>query len=417
MITKQRNVFFLIIIACMAVQSAVGMNLFEPYNPLLRPYYTAQTKGTLTFYAEKGVGSRSYNSDGASVNALHIFQSTQSALAMLQGFPEDSAIGKLRTALDATDDGTRGHMCPTGHLDLRADAAIAARYSFCTDWAIAAYLAYYDMILKDVSWVDQTQDITTEDIRTKELLTDKLFEVVNQLGNGLELNRWHRHGFGDVTVLLEWFKDFKQNKPLLKNARVNWRTGLIVPTGKKEDEDKLFALPFGRDGAWALPFEVGLDLTVGCNFKVGLDVLLIHTFGNTRCRRIKTDVSQTDFLLLAKTKAYKDFGMFQQFSLYAQLFQLYKGASFLLGYQYIKQGQSELSLYSNDFSTAIANTAVSLQDRTMHQIFVRADYDWVVHMDNCAPIIPQLSLFARIPFNGKRATMTPTVGLGLTLNF
>jgi hypothetical protein len=53
----------------------------------------------------------------------------------------------------------------------------------------------------------------------------------------------------------------------------------------------------------------------------------------------------------------------------------------------------------------------------MHQGFLRFDYDFGVHLQEDAPIRPQLMLFSRLPFNGKRSAMLATFGVGLTLNF
>lgn len=392
-------------------------NLLQPYNPLLRPYFSVCDEGTVTLFAETGVANRNYNSDGCTVNPLQIWHGNQNALAMLEGFPEESPIGKLRTLIDATDDGIRGHFNVCGDLRMPVDLGLAARWSFYPDWALGIYLPFFDMELKNVRWTDLTQDITAADLRTKEFLTNDLFSVVNQFGKGLDLSGWHRRGIGDLTLMIEWFKDFVQYKPLLKNVRVNWRTGVIIPTGLKEDANKLFAIPFGTNGAWALPFEVGLDLTFGCYLRGGIDVLLIHTFGNTRCRRIKTDFAQTDLLLLQSAKSYVDWGLTQEYSLYLQVYQLLKGASFMTGYQYIKRGDSDISLYANDFSTVIANSAQSLKDFTIHQAYLRFDYDFGVHLAPDAPVRPQLMVFSRLPFNGKRAATFATIGVGVTLNF
>ncbi len=419
MISRIYKLPFLVVIACLILLPArsIAMNLLQPYNPLLRPYYNVCDEGTVTLYAETSIANKNYNSEGCSVNPLQIWQSNQNALAMLEGFPEDSALGKLRNLIDATDDGVRGHLNVCGDLSMPIDLGLAARWSFYQDWAIAAYLPFFDMHLKNVRWTDLTQEVTAADLRTKEYLTNNLFCIADQMGGGLDLRGWHRRGVGDLTLMIEWFKDFRQYKPFLKNVRVNWRTGVIIPTGLKEDVNKLFAIPFGTNGAWALPFEVGLDLTLGSCVKAGLDVLLIHTFGNTLCRRIKTDIAQTDLLLLQQAKSYIDYGLWQQYSLYLQLWKFYKGASCMAGYQYIKRGDNEISLYANDFSSVAANSAQSLKDFTMHQVFVRFDYDFAEHLTDQAPVRPQLSLFTRLPFNGKRSAMLATFGIGLTLNF
>ena len=89
-------------------------------------------------------------------------------------------------------------------------------------------------------------------------------------------------------------RDFPQCRALLNNVRVITRLGLVCPTGKREDEDRLLAFPFGNDGAWGLQFAGGIDLTFGYTLRGGIDVEFIYLFGNTRCRRIKTAPDQTD---------------------------------------------------------------------------------------------------------------------------
>ena len=135
-------------------------------------------------------------------------------------------------------------------------------------------------------------------------------------------------------------------------------------------------MPFGYDGAGALPFGFGLDLTFGTNFMLGFDVPTHTFFGSTRLRRIKTAYKQPDLLLLQKACAYKDFGMIQRFNLYYQFYKIIKGFSLEIGYQYLKRGDDTFSLSTNNFSNDIANSALSLEEITMHQIIVDASYDF-----------------------------------------
>jgi hypothetical protein len=151
--------------------------------------------------------------------------------------------------------------------------------------------------------------------------------------------------------------------------------------------------------------------------KGGFDVQLLHLFGNTRNRRIKTSFDQTELLLLAKTPAYKDYGLTQRFNLFIQGYQLVGGLSLLAGYQFLKRGEDHLALNSCDFSTNIANTAPSLDEWIVHEIECVANYDFRVHMSEDTCIAPQASLFARIPFNGTRSVAFTTVGCMIAVDF
>ncbi len=393
------------------------MNLLRPYDSLIRPMYNNDHRWQVSLWAETGISDKAFNCDNCRVNALRIWNCDQDSLAMLDGFSDESVIGQKRIEIDANDDGIRGNFLVEGNLKNRFSGMIGARAFFKDTWSVSAYLPIYAMELDNVCWVDQTKNVSDEDARVKDLLTDNFFTNVESLGNGLDLTGWKRSGVGDLTVLLEWFRDFPQAKPMLKNVRVNWRAGLGIPTGLRQDPDRVFAIPFGYDGAFSLPFGLGLDLHFAFYLRAGFDVQLTHVFGNTRLRRIKTSDDQTDLLLLEKMEVYKDFGLTQQFNLYAQLYKVFKGFSCLIGYQFIKHGKDEIALCAgSDFSAATANNAEHLKEWTMHQIVVRADYDIGSHFDE-PPIYPRLSLFAQLPFNGKRVAVTSNIGLTLAFDF
>jgi hypothetical protein len=394
------------------------MNILRPYDTLIRPYYDSNLPFQIALYGETGFSStRAFNECGPVNNVLKVWNCDQNALKMLEGFNVNNAKSQLLIKLNANDNGTRGHFNVCGDLDLDAAIAFAFRYFFYDNWSISAYLPVFAMQLKNVTWQDQTQDITAADMRVKQLLTNNFFSIVKQLGDGLDLQGWKQSGFGDLALFLEWYRDFPQIKPLLKNVRINWRLGLIFPTGRPWDENEIFAVPFGFDKAFSIPFGLGLDITLGSYLKTGIDVQLTHIFGNTRDRRIKTQVDQTELLLLAKTNAYKDFGLIQRFNLYVQFYKFLYGLSFKVGYQFFKKGEDELSLKTNTFSNKIANTAERLQDLTMHNMIVDVIYDFSEHFGDEPQLRSELSFYARLPFNGKRVALIPALGAVFSIDF
>jgi hypothetical protein len=300
---------------------------------------------------------------------------------------------------------------------LHTDAfALTSHYNFLDAWFLTAYLPLYNMTLKHVNWENQTKNVSNGDQSVRQNLTNDFFKNVAMLGDGLCLGDWSRTGLGDLVLMMDWVQDFYQHKPLLKNTRVNWRIGFNLPTGLREDENKIFARPFGFDGAFGLIFGFGLELTYGCYAKLGGDVELTQLFGNTRCRRIKTNPEQTELLLLAKTQVYRNYGLIQRFNLWGQLFNM-GGFAFKAGYQYLKRGEDSFALRTPEYSTNIANTARSLEDWTVHNMIVDATYDFAVHMSPEASVKPYISVFSRVPFNGARAAAAPTIGGLIALDF
>ena len=392
------------------------VNSMWPYDTLIRPTFNNQRAWQLAFYSEFGFhNAKGFNDDGDFVNPLRIWNCQQNALAMLEGFPADSPITQLRSELLDSDDGVRGRFNVCGDFQMNNGSAFAARYFFAHDWSIGLYLPVYQMKLKNVHFQDLTPNVDNLDKLVHELLTDHLAENVLQLGH-LNIGDWKRDGIGDLTFLVEWFRDFYQNKQFLKCVRVNWRVGLGFPTGLRENPNLIFAVPFGYDGAVSMPFGLGIDLTLGTNFKVGIDVQLTQIFGHTRCRRIKTDVEQTELLLLQTASAFRDYGLVQRFNLYFEFFQFIKGLSFKVGYQFLKQGESEISLKTELFSNNIANTSPRWEDFTMHHLITKFTYNFGVHNPE-GRVRPELGLFTRQPFNGKNVALVPMVGFVMSLDF
>lgn len=405
---------------CFSLQPAFGLGQFNwlrPYDTLLIPDQYICKGFQLNTYAEFGISKATgYTPNGNPVNVLQIWNDRQDALAMLSGFPADSAIGQKNIEIDAFDNGTRGNFCVTGNLDLDWTFAFSTRYYFKENLCLAFYLPFYGMKLHNVHWQDLTQDITAEDLRVKEELTNNLCENVFTLGNGLKLEKWNRQGLGDLTMFLEFFNQFPQKRPMLKNVGVHGRVGLNFPTGKKQDEDLILAVPFGYDGAAGIFGGAGIDILIADAIELGVDVELLHLFGNTLPRRIKTDVNQTELLLLAKTCAYKDFGLVQRFNLYAQILNLFGPVSFKVGYQFFKQDDCQLSLSNCQYSNTIANTAASLNEWTMHHFDIIATYDFSYY-DSDKWFNPYFSAYARLPFKGRNIALIPTVGCTFALSF
>jgi hypothetical protein len=392
------------------------VNTMWPYDTLIRPTFNNLHWWQAAFYAEGGFhNAKGYDNEGSVGNPLRIWNCQQNALAMLEGFPEDSAIGQLRSALLDSDNGIRGRFIVDGDLQLNFATAFAANLYFASDWRIGLYLPVYKMTLKDVNFIDQTPNIDNLDKLVHSLLTDNFAANVQQLGC-LDIGGWERTGVGDLTLLIEWFRDFKQNKPFLKMVRVNWRWGIGFPTGLRENENLTFAVPFGYDGAVSMPFGLGLDLTLGSHFKGGIDVQLTQIFGHTRTRRIKTDLQQTELLLLEKTNVFKDSGLVQRFNLYVELYNFLKGLSFSIGYQYLKQGDADYALATQQFSSNIANTSPRLENFTMHHLIPKFIYDFGYHYPD-ARTRPELGLYMRLPFNGKNVALIPTIGAVASIDF
>jgi len=415
-----RLIAVIIACICMSVRATTfiaPINLLEPWNVLIKPDLHGCKPYLFALYAEGGFGTVGYNRHGCKVNALQIWNPEQNVLKMLTGFGASNPISQKSMQVDATDDGTRGHVVPCGNLQVDFAGAFSAYFKVGHCWMFSAHVPFLRMALTDVSYTDLTQDNTAEDLRVKELLTDNLAQVICQLGDGLDIGSWRRTGVADGVFIAHWMNDFPQKKPFLKNVNITFRVGTTVPFGQKEDEDLLVAFPFGNDRAGAVFGGFGLTLTLGNTLRVGADIQLDHTFGSIRTRRIKTDVEQTELFLLEKIASYKDNGLTQEFNLFGECFDLIPGFSFLLGYEYLKHSDDVLSIFSNAFSSSVATNAQKLFDWTLHQIVVRFGFDSTCWCGEQATVIPSGALYMRLPFNGRRSIGLSMIGGYFALKF
>src|SRR4029077_20558487 len=146
--------------------------------------------------------------------------------------------------------------------------------------------------------------------------------------------------------------------------------------------------------------------------RLAVDVQLMHLFGNTRERRIKTNSEQTDLFLLNKACVFKDPGLLQHFTIWGDLFELWNSFSARVAYQFTKQNESKYFACTDGLDPNIFNDAESLQDWTAHSLIFDFSYTWHrQHVD------PKLSAFVKYGFNGKRAIVGDTAGFIFSIAF
>lgn len=425
MIRKSAKITLLFIVSALCVSNEVlglgffPINFFRPWDINLRPPEWCGAPLQLTGFYEGSVRTSGYSSTDSHVNALQIWTCSQDTLAMLKGFPENSpeAIYFNDHFASIQDDNVRGHLVFTGNLDLLANTVLCARYHVPHNITVGFFLPVLSMKLKNVEFCDLTQNLNSDDETVKTFLTNNFLQVLNQFDPTLDLTGWKRTGVGDAAIMAEWLQCFPQNKEYLKNVGLNVRAGITIPTGLNSNIDQIFSVPFGFDGAWGIFFGGGVLLNWFNHIRGGVDFEFITLFGDNRTRRIKTQIDQTDFLLLAKTRTHLEYGFTQRYNLFLEAFQVYKGLSASVIYQYWKHGDDRLALYTNEFSEQIANSAVALQEWTIHQFIFKADYDFQCDISDCSWFKPHLQIFYKMPFNGTRSIGLHTVGFGLTFNF
>jgi len=383
-----------------------------PFDINFRSHIQRVKKHELLLIPRFAFSGQGRDSDGHKVNPLQYLQATQDALAMLKGFTAGSIEDQIAQEINVyDDDGVRGHFVIDGNYSF--DSVVCGySYHLFNEWFLRARIPFVTANITNTTWKDETLNTTYDDMLTHQLVTDQLASNVKTWGD-LRITDWRATGQGDLTTYIQWERVFLQEKAWLKEVAVNGRLGMCFPTGKRKDEDVAFSYAFGNDGAWAVPFGAGIDLKFKKFLRVGIDVAFEHMFSHTKNRRIMTDPAQTDFLFLQKAHARKEYGITQMFNLFLEP-QLFNTVTVRFAYQHTKHGNDRLYLLSNDFSSIIANKSAGLKEWTTHNAFIQVRYD----NDGTRGLIsPIISVFAQVPFNGKRSLSGPTVGFNAAIHF
>ncbi len=422
---NKKVLYILILLQSAFVYGYAPMNLYRPYDINWRMedrYLGKKFKYKMGTNIEYGSTDDSRNWDSEKVNLLDMYQDSQSSIAMLLNPVIGSDIEKLAQDISpATDDGIRGHFKLEGarYKEFSATVYLQRLYEFESitgKFYLTGYLPLRDMRISNVCWVDQTKNVTNADLSVKDKLTDDIFGIASRLGN-LDLGNWSEAGVSDLVFTVAWANDFPQEaKRNLDNVRLTGKVGITLPTGSKKNEDKVFSLPLGNDGAFGIPCSGAMDLYFKKGIKFGIELEFLTLLDNTKVRRVKTDNNQTDFLLLNKANVRKSFSPTWKFNLYLQARHFYKGFSIMSVFQNAKHGNDKLFSKNNAFDTQIINSMQSLKDWSYHNLILQLNYDFLKDSKDSV-IKPQLSLFYKLAFAGRRTIQVDTFGGQLAFNF
>ncbi len=387
----------------------------RPYDYMFFPKKWPEQQASLFNMMAGGFSPHAYNALGQRVNAFQIFSPTQDALSMLKGFPINTKQGQIAQAINVdNDDNIRGNFNMTGNFNIVWSYALVERFNITPDWTFYFCLPMHTVTASHISWIDLTQSITADDILTKQLITNDIAENVALWGNGLSLDGWSKAGIGDCSIAINWSKEFKQYKNYIKKVDPRASFQISFPTGVKMDPDKPLSLPFGNDGAFTIIFDIGLLVNFSHWLNVGFNCQFIQALEHTSDQRIKTDIDQTEFLLLTKTAVTVNEGLVQRFDLFAETY-FNDALSLRVLYNYIRHSASTLYVISNEYSSLVANSATGLQGWTSHNMIFQFRLDTATE-DN-QRFRPQMFAFWKHPFNGKQSIAMNYIGLGLEVTF
>lgn len=400
-------------------------NFFTPYDPNLQLPKCPKAPLHIGLTAEYGQSNSVRNWEGDKHNVLKIYNQYEDAATMFKN-PSSKIKDKVTTEFNRFYGAWGGQIVHApisfeGEFSL-LDLTLFGKYRLKNllegDFVISLYMPIRWQKIEDVKFEDLSEKylpIVPEYYKqnyTKNFSTFK--SKFAELG-GADLSDWDKSGIGDLVAMFEWQKSFKQNKEALQNVDLYLKLGLSIPTAEKRNVDKAFSMSLGNDGAWGLPLGAGLALDFNHSIRLGGDVEFLVLFDETHERRLKTDPSQTEFLLLNKGNATLDHGLTWKFNVYLQAYRFYKGLSLKLAYEYIKHDEDKLYEKTDTFDRVIINTANSLKEWNSHNLIFQLNLDFFIWKRVFSK--PQFSLFFKLPLTGKNVINVDTFGGQIGFNF
>ncbi len=390
-------------------------------------------------YGEYGIeSSKGYDDGGSQVDPAQIYASTESARHMLR--VSEALLTFPTSGYSATDfpQGLDWSLWSGGPLSLETawgdfTPSVNVQQSSATIWgrALVDYgtipgqfflglaLPVRSVKVSDVTWTDLTDSTADADNPTWITnLTSKLAKYTLAAGN-LNIDAWSARGLGDSTVYFGWANDLHHGDGTIKKVGVHVSAGILFPTGVKRNEDYAFSVPFGNDGSWGIPLCAGFNANVGEDLKFGAVIDALWLASNSKVRRLKTDVRQSEYLLLTKGSVTVKPGLTLKANLNGT-YRLSDSCKLSLAYQYINHAKDTLSGVPTGYDESVVNTQNVLGAWTTQDVTAKVHFEGFFGAeegDDRDANEVNLSLFYKMPLTGVRAVRNASVGAELYFSF
>lgn len=425
-------------LCCSGVSAAYHSNVESPFDVHIKKAsgsHLVKVGAELEYAFESACG---FNGDENSVDVGQIYGDRQSARTMLidpnykQAFPTS---GYSTTDFpDGLDWSLWG--LPLGLGTQWGDQVVNAKQqqSGMTLWGrvvidygtvpgqffLGMAVPFRSVNVTDVAWTDLTSP-TADGARNPiwiSNLTSKLAKYVKAVGN-LDINSWSKRGLGDTEIYFGWSNSFARSEGSVRKVDVHASIGLSLPTGVKRDSDYAFSVPFGNDGSWGIPVRLGYDVCLGDDLKLGSALDLLWLASDTRIHRLKTDASQTDYLILTSGNATKQPGITWKLNTHA-MYKLSESCKFSATYKFVRHEADTLSCIPTGYDLNTVNTLNTLKAWSAQDLTVKAHFEGHfggTEEDDRDSNEVNFSLFYTLPLAGLRTVKNSIAGCELYFSF
>jgi len=212
---------------------------------------------------------------------------------------------------------------------------------------------------------------------------------------------------GDLAIELGWSHSYQETTEL-DFVDLGFKAGVLFPTGKRRNVDRIFSIPFGYNGHYGIP--ISMDLAVGaCEWMtLGVHFEAIPLIRRKQRIRVKTSPTQSGLIKLTKTCANVDPGTVLTGGAFFKADHFARCISFLVGYSFAHQGDDAVSLCD---TICIDSCAVCSDEQfkawKMHTLNARVEIDFAT--ESC-PYGFRVGFFYDWNFGGQRIFQTDVGG-------
>jgi hypothetical protein len=271
----------------------------------------------------------------------------------------------------------------------------------------------------DVAWTDLTDRAGDGDRNPVWIdnLTSKFQKYALAAGN-LDLYSWSKRGIGDTHIYFGWGNTYAKGEGAISKIDIHASLGVSLPTGCQKNVDQAFGIAFGNDGSYGVPVNVGMNIVFGDHLKVSSNVEAMWLSSKTKEYRLKTDTSQTDYLILTKGIATKKPGMTWKVNT-EWMYRCSEACKLSLTHNFVHHEKDVFTAIPEKYNLDVVNSLASLQSYMSQDLTVKGDFSgqYGVNEDDREGNEINFSLFYTLPISGERTVKHSIVGGELHFSF
>lgn len=258
------------------------------------------------------------------------------------------------------------------------------------------FLPLRKLKITDIRFTDLTPK-SEEDIPQWQDFKDNFQAILNR--HDLSIAPFNRTGLGDFSITGGWARNYEDTETL-DFIDIDARIGILFPTGKQKDENKVFSLPQGYNGHYAVPLIFNSSLGLWDWFTAGFHISALFLVDRTRTIRLKTDKEQSGFIRIAEGKAEVDPGSYLNVELFTKADHIYHGLSIYLVYHFnFRERTCIIPKDTEAFNKRIVNCDKVFDDWYMNSFQFGLEYDCSKKLSD---IGPRIGVFYNHVISGKR---------------